>query len=130
MKVMAARMSQHAGDLQTARFLWSTLYETTENDDIRANAAKHLRALRVDEDVLALQKLATTFRERTGHWPATWAEMVAAGYLRGVPVDPTRTPYRLAPDGQIFVQVPEDFPFLTQGLPGEEPSKPSLPESK
>ena len=56
MKVMAAQMSQHAGDLQTARWLWSSLYQTTENDEIRVNAAKHLRALRVDEEVSLLEK--------------------------------------------------------------------------
>jgi hypothetical protein len=116
MKVMAADMSQHAGDLQTARWLWSSLYQTTENDEIRANAAKHLRALQVDEQVSRLEKVAEGFRERTGRWPANWAEMVAAGYLRGVPVDPNRKPYRLAPGGQIFLQDPEDFPFITQGL--------------
>jgi hypothetical protein len=130
MKVMAAHMAQHAGDFQTARFLWSSLYQTTESEDIRANAAKHLRALRVDEEVSLLEKLVAGFHQRTGHWPATWAEMVAAGYLRGVPVDPTREPYRLAPGGQIFVQVPEDFPFITQGLPAEEPSNRPQTESK
>lgn len=128
MKVMAAQMSQHAGNLQTARFLWSSLYETTDNDDIRANAAKHLRALQVDEEVSLLEKLASGFRERTGRWPANWAEMVAAGFLRGVPIDPTRKPYRLAPGGRVLLQVPEDFPFITQGL--EEPSNRPHSESK
>lgn len=128
MKVMAAQMSQHAGDLQTARLLWSSLYQTTENDEIRVNAAKHLRALQVDEEVSLLEKRTEVFRDRTGRWPANWGEMVAAGYLRGVPVDPTRKFYRLAPGGRIFLQDPEDFPFITQGL--EETSKPGQGESK
>ncbi len=131
MKVMAAHMSQHAGDLQTARFLWSSLYETTESEDIRVNAAKHLRALQVDEEVSVLEKLVTGFHQRTGRWPANWAEMVAEGYLRGLPLDPTRRPYRLAPGGRVLVRVPEDLPFITQGLPpGEEPSNRPQPESK
>ena len=121
MKVMAARMSEHAGKLETARFLWSSLYQTTENEDIRMNAAKHLRALQVDEEVMVLEKLASRFHERTGRWPATWEEMVAAGYLRSVPLDPTRRPYRLAPDGRVLVQVPKDLPFITQGLPSNRP---------
>jgi hypothetical protein len=54
--------------------------------------------------------------------------MVAAGYLRGVPLDPARRPYRLLPDGRVSLQVPEDFPFITRGL--EEPSKPGQGESK
>jgi len=131
MKVMAAQMSQHAGDLQTARLLWSSLYQTTENEDIRANAAKHLRALQVDEEVSLLEKLTATFHERTGHWPANWSEITGAGYLRGVPVDPTQRPYRLASGGRVMVQVPQDLPFITQGLPAEaEPSNRQQRESK
>jgi len=131
MKVMAAQMSQHAGDLQTARFLWSSLYETTENADIRANAAKHLLALQVDEEVSVLEKLATGFHERSGRWPTNWAEMVAGGYLRGVPLDPTSRPYRLTPGGRVLVQVPEALPFIIRGLPQrEEPSKQQQSESK
>jgi len=129
MKVMAAQMSQHAGDLQTARLLWSSLYQTTENEDIRANAAKHLRALQVDEEVVLLEKLTAGFHERTGRWPANWVEMAGAGYLRGVPLDPTRRPYRLAPGGRVLVQVPQDLPFITQGGP-PEPSKRPQNESK
>jgi len=117
MKVMAARMSERAGDPQTARFLWLSLYQTTESEEIRVNAAKHLRALQVDEEVSLLEKLAAGFHERTGRWPANWTEMVTAGYLRGVPLDPTHRPYRLAPGGRVLVQVPKDLPFITQGLP-------------
>jgi hypothetical protein len=130
MKVMAAHMSQHAGDLQTARFLWSSLYQTTENEEIRVNAAKHLRALQVDEEVSLLEKLADGFHERTGRWPANWAELVTAGYLRGVPRDPTQRPYRLAPGGRVLVQAPDDLPFITLGLPPPEPSNRQPNESK
>jgi len=131
MKVMAADTSQHAGDLQTARFLWSNLYETTESEDIRVNAAKHLRALQVDEEVSALEKLTSAFHERIGRWPTGWAELVVAGYLRGVPLDPTRRTYRLAPDGRVLVQVPEDLPFISKGLPPDtEPSNRERGESK
>ncbi|HYY68878.1 MAG TPA: hypothetical protein VE734_04030 [Terriglobales bacterium] len=130
MKVMAAQMSQRAGDPQTARFLWSSLYQTTESEEIRANAAKHLRALQVDDEVSLLEKLVTAFHERTGQWPANWAEMVAAGYLRSVPRDPTGKLYRLTPRGRVLVQVPEDLPFTTRRLQEAEPSKQPLNESK
>lgn len=131
MKVMAAQMSQRAGDPQTARFLWSSLYQTTENEEIRANAAKHLRALQVDQEVSILEQLVKGFREHTGRWPANWKDMVVSGYLRSVPLDPTRRPYRLMPGGRVMVQVPQDLPFITRGLPpGQEPSNPPQSESK
>jgi len=131
MKVMAAQMSQHAGDLQTARFLWSSVYQTSESEDIRVNAAKHLRALQVDEEVSILENLVAGFHQRTGRWPASWTEMVAAGYLRSVPRDPTRRPYRLVPEGRVLVQVPDDLPFITKGLlPETETSNRQQTESK
>lgn len=130
MKAMAAQMSQHAGDIQTSRFLWSHLYESTEDEILRANAAKHLRALQVDEDITELQKVVESFHERTGRWPASWLELVRERYLRGIPGDPTGRPYRLGANGRVLVQVPSDLPFITQGLPGAEPSSPGTPESK
>jgi hypothetical protein len=131
MKAMAAQMSQHAGDMQTSRLLWSHLYESTEDEILRANAAKHLRALQVDEDVPALEKIVETFGERTGRSPSNWVELVRERYLRGIPVDPSGRPYRLGPNGRVLVQAPEDLPFITQGLPqGAEPSNPRVPESK
>lgn len=131
MKVMAAQMSQHAGELQTARMLWSSLYQTTQVQDVRENAVKHLRALQVDEDVSRLQDLVDGFHERTGRWPVNWNDMVAAGYLRSVPYDPTRRAYRLTSDGRVLVRLPADLPFITRGLPpGQEPSNRFKIESK
>ncbi len=117
MKVMAAQMSQHAGDLQTARLLWTSLYQSAEDEQIRINAAQHLRALQVDEDVVILERVATTFKERTGRWPMEWQELVRVGYLRRLPTDPTGRPYHLAPNGRVLVQNPSELPFITQGLP-------------
>jgi hypothetical protein len=130
MKVMAAQMSQHAGELQMARMLWTSLYQTTEDRRIRVNAAKHLRALDVDESVPALEDMASRFHDRNGRWPAHWGDLIAQGYLRGVPLDPTGRPYRLASAGHVLVQVPSDLPFITKGLPQGEPSKLGAPESK
>lgn len=124
MKIMAATMAQHGGDVQTARFLWTKIYESTDDQMIKANAIKRLRALKVDEDVAYLQDLLRNYRERTGRFPASWNEMVAGGYVRGVPVDPLGHPYRLMSDGRVEVQSAEDFPFIQHGLPsGKQPSK-------
>lgn len=117
MRVMAAQMSQHAGDLQTARLLWTSLYQSAEDEHIRSNAAQHLRALQVDEDVIILERVATAFKERAGRWPTEWQELVRGGYLRRLPTDPTGRTYRLAPEGRVLVQNPAELPFITRGLP-------------
>jgi hypothetical protein len=115
--VLAARMAEHAGDLQTARMMWSTTYETATERTIRANAAAHLRALQVDEDVPKLEELVARYRERTGHLPSTFADLAAAGMLRGIPVDPLGHPYKLMADGRVEVRVPDDLPFISKGTP-------------
>ena len=117
LKVLAASMAEHAGEVQTARMLWTTTYQTTHDDSIRANAAAHLRALQVDQDVTALERLAEIFRQKTGHLPTSFLELQTAGFLRGMPVDPLGKTYRLMPDGTVEVRDPDDLPFITKGLP-------------
>ena len=130
MKIMAATMAQHGGDIQTARFLWSRIYESTEDDMIKANAVRRLRALQVDEEVPFLEHLVRLFRERTGRQPDSWADLVSAGMLRGIPVDPLGHSYRLIPEGRVEVQSPQDLPFIRHGLPpGQQPSIVVPPES-
>src|SRR5207244_13313110 len=43
LKILAGQMAEHAGDLQTARAMWSLTYATAQEKSIRANAAAHLR---------------------------------------------------------------------------------------
>jgi len=117
LKVMAAQMAQHAGELQMAKLLWVTAYQSTPDRDIRANAVSHLRALEVDEEVTNLENLVSSYRERTGHWPATFSELEAIGLLRGSPVDPLGMPYKLLPEGRVEVRDPGKFPFIDKGAP-------------
>jgi len=123
MRVLAAQMAEHAGEIETARMLWSATYETAHEDDVRQNALAHLRALQVDEDVTKLQDAVTRFGERTGGLPLSMQELAAAEHLAGIPADPDGTPYVLTPQGRVLLANPDDFPFVTQGLPaGYKPS--------
>jgi len=127
MKIMAAQMAEHAGDFLTARMLWSAAFQTSNEANIRQNALEHLRAIQVDEDVTNLQAAVTRFGERAGRLPANMAELVAAEHLAGIPgsgipgsgipADPDGNPYKLTADGRVLVEKPEDFPFITRGLP-------------
>ena len=117
LKVLAAQMAEHAGELQTARMLWSATYQTTPDSSVRANAAAHLRALQVDEDVANLEALIAVYRQRTGQLPRTFAELEKAGMLRGIPADPLGHTYALTADGRVEVRDPDDLPFIQKGLP-------------
>jgi hypothetical protein len=123
LRVMAAAMAQYGGDTRTARFLWQRILESTQDRLIRSNAVKRLRALEVDDVVPQLEAVVQIYKQRTGHLPASFMEMVSAGYLRGVPLDPLGYPYKLMPDGRVEVQSPDELPFITKGLPpGEQPT--------
>ncbi len=117
LKVLAAAMAQQAGNIETARLLWTMTYETTEDAMIRGNALQHLRALRVDEDVPRLEALVQDYARRTGRLPVSFVEMVETGFVRRIPVDPRGLPYKLTPDGRVEVQQPDSLPFITKGLP-------------
>jgi tetratricopeptide (TPR) repeat protein len=125
MPILAAQMAQHAGEFDTARMLWRTTYESTSEEQIRANAVDHLRALAVDEDVTRLEQVVDRYREIYGHLPRSIADLESAGFIRGTPRDPTGRPYKLMPDGRIEVADPESILYITKGLPpGAESPKP------
>ena len=113
--VLAGKMAEHAGDRQMAGMMWSTTYQTTKDRNVRANAAAHLRALQVDEDVTNLEALASRYQQQTGHFPGSFSELEAAGLLRGTPIDPLGHAYKLMPDGRVEVRVPDDLPFIQKG---------------
>lgn len=125
MRVMAAQMAQHAGEFSTARMLWSATYTSSQDSSIRQNAVEHLRALRVDEDVTNLEAAVTRFGEHNGRFPATMSELAIAEHWSGIPIDPNGDSYRLTPKGNVEVANPDDFPFITKGMPpGYKPGPP------
>jgi len=117
MKILAADMAENAQDFNTARLLWSAAYESSEESNIRQNAVEHLRSIQVDEDVTNLQNAVTRFVQANARIPTSLWEVVNAEHLRGIPVDPDGNPYELSLDGQVLVANPDDFLFITKGMP-------------
>ena len=126
MKILAAQMAEHGADYATARMLWTATYESSHEANIRQNAVEHLRAIRVDEDVTMLQAAVTRFSQSTGRLPTSLWEVAAAEHLRGIPLDPDGNPYELSVGGQVLVAEPDDFPFITKGVPPDY--KPAPPK--
>jgi len=91
----AGRTLTRGGDRETARELWKILHDTAENEQMRGNAEIHLQQLDALDQIDVLTQIALKLKERSGHFPESWEELIAAGYLRGVPADPTGVPYLL-----------------------------------
>jgi tetratricopeptide (TPR) repeat protein len=117
LKILAARMAEHGGDLDTARMMWTTTYENSPDKDIRENALLHLRALKVAQDISTLEHLAQVYKDNFKVFPQTFADMVVAGVLDGIPADPLGHEYKLEPGGKVTVSRPDDLPFIIKGLP-------------
>lgn len=132
LKVLAAQMAQHGGELETAHMLWSTVYETTRDKYVRETALWHLRAVKVGLDATDLEKLVAVYRQKTGHFPGSFYDMVRAGIIRGIPVDPVGNEYQMDDQGHVFIADPEHFPFVDKGLPpGYVPSSfPKIPHTR
>ncbi len=97
MVTTAGRALTVGGERETARMLWNALYDLAENEQMRRNAEIHLQQLDALDEIDALTERAKQFREQAGRFPGTWGEVVAAGLLSGIPLDPTGAPYSLNP---------------------------------
>jgi tetratricopeptide (TPR) repeat protein len=123
LKMLAARMAEHGGDVETARMMWTTTYENSPDKDIRDNALLHLRALKVDHDVTELERRAAVYKDNFKVFPQSFSDMVVAGLIDGIPADPLGHEYKLEPGGKVVVSHPDDLPFIVKGLPaGYTPS--------
>jgi len=118
MGIMAARMAERSDDIATAFALWKTVYDTNHDKMVRDSAAKHMTSLRADADLQELQRRVQTYRDKTGSLPTSWRDLVRAGLLPGVPVDPSGAVYVLMPNGAVWVEDTKPMPFVGESFQG------------
>ena len=99
-KLMAARIAQKGGSIETSRIIWTELYESTKDPRIKKTAAQQLVSLKAQDDETHLDELAEEYQKRFGHFPASIHDMIAAGLLSVTPADPAGFAYILGPDGK------------------------------
>jgi tetratricopeptide (TPR) repeat protein len=101
MKTMAATILAKGGNRETSRFLWTEILNSTDDETIRVNARKNLMLLKMQDDLDALNRVVRNYEKQDGHRPESLQQLVAAGFLRAVPVDPAGFPYVMKPGGQV-----------------------------
>jgi tetratricopeptide (TPR) repeat protein len=92
---LAASVLAEGGQRESARRLWTELSRTAEHDWLRQTAERRLLQLEAEEAIEQLQPIVNSFYDTTGRFPADWGELVRAGRLPGVPLDPSGMPYAL-----------------------------------
>jgi tetratricopeptide (TPR) repeat protein len=101
MKVLAAKVMEEGESSETSAFLWSEIYNSTKDPQIKKNAASHLQLLQVDADCKNLDAIVADFEKRTGQPPKAMHDLVSARLLARSPVDPLGFPYVLGADRKV-----------------------------
>jgi tetratricopeptide (TPR) repeat protein len=100
MKVLAATVAAKGGGYETSRLLWLDIYRHADNDSIQMSALAHLMALDAQDQLRRLSELLALYRRNEGQAPGSFSDLVAAGYLKAGPRDPSGAPYVISPEGQ------------------------------
>jgi tetratricopeptide (TPR) repeat protein len=96
LRSLAATTLAKGGDHAASRLLWQQLAETANNEYARNAARVKLQQLDAIEIIDKLQKGIDAFAARRGVPVNGWNEVIAAGLIPGVPLDPAGVPYELS----------------------------------
>ena len=97
LRFMAATAMTEGGDRPGARALWRLVPDAVGDSWMRGEAARRLAQLDALDALDRYRRTVDRFRERTGTAPGSWEDLIAAGDLSDVPVDPTGVAYELTP---------------------------------
>lgn len=100
MRLMAAQMAQKSGSFETAEMVFSGLYSSTNDPNVRKFALYQMQVLKAANDETQLDDLIEQYRQRFGRPPASMDDLVSAGLLRQNPLDPAGYPYLIGRDGK------------------------------
>jgi tetratricopeptide (TPR) repeat protein len=98
---LAAAMLNAGGDRASARLLWGQMLQS-EEEWLRRTAIRRLQQLEALDQVDQLQQIVRRFPPQGQ--PYSWQDLVRRRILRGIPADPTGTPYMIDPaSGNVAV---------------------------
>jgi tetratricopeptide (TPR) repeat protein len=95
LRTMAAVTLARGGERDASRLLWRELYEGADNESIQENALIRLAQLDTFDILDELNPMLWRYKARTGRFPLSWDELIAAGVLHAVPTDTTGEPFIL-----------------------------------
>jgi hypothetical protein len=120
MKTFAARIIEKGESLETSAMLWSEIYNSTNEPTIKKNAELHLQLLRARADCEQLNKLSAEYKKRTGRPPENVRDLVKAGLLPSVVVDPAGVVYWFDLEGNAQIN-PASPLFKEQRIDQQKP---------
>ena len=120
MGAMKARMAAEGGSRETAREIYTHMFEQAADDNVKDMARRRLMQLDSLDQRDALRKLLNAYQTRVGRCPQSWGEIRQVFQaLRiqtdqsGAPLDPSGVPYALQP-GKCEVTLGQKSEILTK----------------
>ena len=101
LRSMSATTLAQGGDRQSSRAMWTAIRQSAEPEWLRNDADRRLLQLQALDVMDQLQSAITSYAQRSGVQP-DWQALVSARVLRGMPLDPTGTPFELS-DGRVHL---------------------------
>ena len=101
LRSLAATTLAQGGDRRSSRLMWEAIRQSAEIDWLRTDAERRLAQLRALDDIDALQRAVDDYVRRAGQPPPGWSALIEQRVIRGVPADPSRTPYALSAEGRV-----------------------------
>jgi tetratricopeptide (TPR) repeat protein len=102
LRTYAAVMLTRGGDRQASRAMWVHIGQSEEGEWLKKTSQLRLQQLDALDQIDVLNRLSAEFKRRTGQAARSWEQLIAAGLVRGVPTDPSGTPYRIDPQTGEF----------------------------
>lgn len=119
---LSASTLAQGGDRQSSRFLWRKLLESNDADWLKQNAERSLAQLDAMDILDELNRLSQRFTAREGRPPQSAQDLIRGERLRGIPTDPTGTPFVLDPKtGRIDLSRKSTLWPLPTNQPGTQP---------
>lgn len=102
LRSLAATTLAEGGDRRSSRLMWQSIRQSAEIEWLRNDAERRLVQLDVMDFIDQVQADVNKARV-AGVTATTWPDLVRAGAIRGIPVDPSGTPYELDAEGNVHL---------------------------
>ena len=98
---LASRMLSEAREPGAALAMLETIVRQESDTMRRAVLERRIREVTVERDLLALERAVESYREKTGAVPRALSDLVRAGILSAIPVEPNGGRYLMEPGGKV-----------------------------
>jgi hypothetical protein len=105
--LLATRLQAQLGDLVKATMLAEAMLSQTNEEGPRKEWQARVDDLHTECDCRAIEEAAKRYRDDRGILPPSLAELVRAGYLPAIPIEPHGGEYVIDSDGTVRSTVVE-----------------------